>query len=331
MKQNNSVLRTVTDRFSLWNDGRRVGANKRNYVIKSVKDMLNSDHTKELLRLKEALGFYGHKPRERAGKLYIGESEVININGHPVVVDNVPASRTVNVSLDEKTGIVTQTEEILDTPTGRIVDSLIGSGDSCCAGGWSWATSGRDTAQASYTKNFAGFDYVLQPNFLSLNHPTMMTESIDRNALMLEALQSAGVSIDDADRMIEMGNSAVYLSEQCASFEQREMILEGMISELNDRIVNSDNQLTISENKIPALLDVMDNSLPVFITDDQRSAMLRLATDNDKMIVKSMFESIAGINISGLPINHQNESKNVVKQSIKPKNMVSFGGSNLFK
>ncbi len=50
-------LRQVTDRFSLFNDGRKLGANKRNYIIKSVQNMIASDATQEALRLGEAFGF----------------------------------------------------------------------------------------------------------------------------------------------------------------------------------------------------------------------------------------------------------------------------------
>lgn len=165
-------LKQVTDRFSLFNHGRKIGANKRRYIVKAVQDMLNNDETQESLRLGEAYGFYGHGARERAKKLSLRETEVITIDGKPVVVENVPSNRTVSVTCNDD-GIVEHTEEFLDTPTGKIALSMWESK----AGGWSWATGGRDSANAAIATSFHGFDYVLKPNYLSLEHPAMMMES----------------------------------------------------------------------------------------------------------------------------------------------------------
>ncbi|MCG9773675.1 head processing protein, partial [Vibrio diabolicus] len=147
------ALKQVSDRFSLFNDGRKLSANKRNYIIKAVQAMINSPRTKELLRLGEAYGYYGHQSRQRANKLSIGETEVIMINGRPVVVENVPSNRTVSITCSDD-GIVEHTQEFLDTDTGRIALGLHNSR----AGGWSWATGGQDTREASITTSYHGMD-----------------------------------------------------------------------------------------------------------------------------------------------------------------------------
>ncbi|GAL07865.1 phage protein [Photobacterium aphoticum] len=106
-----------TDRFNLFKDGRKLGANKRNYILSSVRQMFESLQTRELLRTGEAFGYYGHGMREKAGKLNLREIEVVNVDGKPVVLQNVPACRTLDISVDDD-GTVTHTQEIFDTAPG---------------------------------------------------------------------------------------------------------------------------------------------------------------------------------------------------------------------
>lgn len=106
------TLKRVKDRFSLFNDGRKIGANKRKYIVQAVQKMIQSAQTQELLRVGEAYGYYGHQPRQRAKKLELGETEVIMINGRPVVVENVPSNRTISISCSDD-GIVEHEEEFL--------------------------------------------------------------------------------------------------------------------------------------------------------------------------------------------------------------------------
>lgn len=316
------VLRTVTDRFSLFNDGRSMGANKRNYILSSVKSMFENAQTQELLRLKEAVGFYGHKPRERAKKLFIGESEVINIDGRPVIVDNVPASRTVDISLDESTGIVTHTQEILNTPSGKIVDALISAGQ----GGWSWATGGRDTSQASYTKTFAGVDYVLQPNYLSLDHPAMMMESIeDRETAMFEAMASVGIDAIDTKKVLAMGESSAFLVEQCSDLEQQNMIMESIANEQTKKAA-------LAERKLTMLVESISSSLPILLSSEQKAAIGSLSTEDDINVINKMFESIARTNFDSLPLSKTATNLEVkAKNHYTTNNMIAFSSGKLFK
>ena len=314
-KKTRGVLRTVTDRFNLSNDGRKLGANKRNYIIQSVKDMISNENTKELLRLKEAVGYYGHKPRERANKLFIGESEIVNINGNSVVVDNVPASRTTDISVDEKTGVVTHTQEILDTPSGKIINALIEAGQ----GGWSWATGGRDTQQASYAKTFAGFDYVLQPNYLSLDHPSMLMESVgDRESAMFESLSRIGIDEESARKVLKIGNDTQFNIEQHAELEQQTYFLEGLVSDLQSKASSKD-----------LLLSTIEQSLPVFLSSKEKLALKNMASDDDIKTVKNLFESIAQSKLHTLP--KSSDSEKHVKELVKHNNMVNFSQSKSFR
>lgn len=290
------VLRTVTDKFSLLSDGRHIGANKRNYLLESVRSMIESPQTQERLRLGEAFGYYGHQSRQRANKLDIGETEMIEINGKMVLVENVPASRTIELSVDSD-GVVTHTEEVLDTPSGRLVDSLIGS----AAGGWSWATGGKDTPQASITRSYHGMDYVLQPNFLSLNHPSMMLESVqDRESMMLESLMGGGLSAESAEQALAYLKRSQIAQDNALELERENMILEGMMRERDQTIELLRQEQLRRANSTEMLLESL-STMPIFISDEQKAALSRMETKHDKEIIQAMFESISAGKLASLP------------------------------
>lgn len=321
------ILRTHTDRFNIFNDGRKLGSNKRNYILNSVRTMFESMETQELLRTGEAYGYYGHSVRQRVGKLNVMETEIINVNGKPVVVDNVPACRTTAISIDDD-GTVTHTQEIFDTPTGRIVDSLISSQ----VGGWSWATSGRDTKAASITKAYAGMDYVLQPNYLSLDHPAMMLESTDRDSLLLESLQGAGLDEDSARKAIQIGNSETYLVDRLAELESEVMLLEGMISSGQEIEAELEREREEQAKKESLMLEALEK-LPVYMTQEQRKAFTEMKDESDLKVVGAMFESLGRANLDGLPLGPGNNltiPPDRAKNMQAPKDVISFTSSRKF-
>ncbi|WP_419238293.1 hypothetical protein ACN08P_23500 (plasmid) [Photobacterium leiognathi subsp. mandapamensis] len=302
-----NILQTVTDKFNLFNDGRKLSANHRNYILSAVKEMISSPRTQELLRLGEAYGYYGHQNRKRANKLDLSETEVINVNGKPVVVENVPACRTTDITVDES-GVVTHTQEVLDTPTGRLVDDLIKSS----AGGWSWATGGRDTAEASITRSYHGMDYVLQPNYISLNHPAMMLESIgERDDMILESFMHSGLDEDSAKHAL---NYIKVSSTQDAlvDLEHEAMILESKLREQQTIIDELTQKVESHQQKDQMLLEALD-SLPIFVTEDQRRAILSMATEDEKNVVTAMFESVGNGKMTTLPLRNQSIHSEYVK------------------
>ncbi len=305
------VLKTVTDRFSLFEDGRNFAANRRNYVVRSVQNMIANPRTQELLKLREAFGYYGHGARERAKKLSIAETEVIKLNGQAVVVENVPSNRTVNITCSDD-GIVEHTQEILNTPTGLIVDSLHESS----AGGWSWATGGRDNRQLSIANSYHGMDYVLQPNYLSLDHPAMMLESIDQETALLESLQERGFDSDSATKIAQGFSHQGICVDRFAALETDVMYLESVNAELQDKLAARDTYGSM-------LLEAVQ-SLPVFMTDAQRDAMARMESEQDVATVQAFFESVARADLSSLPVNLAPEPKSAPVPHVKLKNNISF-------
>lgn len=311
MSRKLKTLKRVKDRFSLFNDGRKLSANKRNYIVKAVQNMISSPKTQELLRLGEAYGFYGHQPRQRARKLDIGESEVIMISGRPVVVENIPSNRTINISCSDD-GIVTHEQEFFDTETGRIALSLYESG----AGGWSWATGGRDTPQASITNSFHGMDYVLQPNYLSLDHPSMMLESAGQTDMLLESLQRHGFDEESANNIVLAAQNAPTMDT--SELENQVMYLEGINAELQ-------NEVERHSRSTDMLLEAVEG-LPIFISDTQREALTRLNSDEDLQIVKAMFESLGKDQAATLPTSRYSPASvgSVTGDNSVMKNAISF-------
>lgn len=314
MQEKPKKLKQVTDRFSLFNDGRKMDANKRNYVVQSVQKMLSSPKTQELLRLGESYGYYGHAPRARAKKLDIGETEVIMVKGKPVLVENIPASRTIDIKCSDD-GIVEHTQEFLDTVTGRIALSLWESR----AGGWSWATSGNDGRDRSFARGYHGMDYVNQPNYISLDHPSMMLESAG-NDMLLESLINNGFESSEAQSIadhIACGRVSVH---DAAHQEQTIMYLESVNKELAD-------ELEMHKRKNNMMLEAIE-SLPIYITDAQREALCNIGSKGSKEIVQSMFESINRSQHRTLPCGWESPSaiknQNQIEKGLKD-HIINFG------
>lgn len=307
---NSNVLRTITDRFDLFRDGRKVGANKRNYILESVRSMIAN--SQERIHLGEAYGYYGHGGRKMAGTLTPAEQQIVRgADGSQIVMMNIPACRTKSITVD-KNGVVEHTQEVLSTDTGKLVDSLIESG----AGGWSWAVSGRDTASESVTRDYFGMDYVLQPNFLSLNHPAMLLESAEsRDSMILESLQNhANVDPVLAKNALNYLKNSASDFERLVALEQENMYLESVInekmalcSELSDEI-----------NKKSAFGEMILESLerlPIYISNEQRNALKNLASTGDQEIVTAMFESLMNDKFHTLPIGDTNNSSIFIPSS----------------
>lgn len=319
------VLRTETDRFDLFNDGRTIGANKRNYIIKTVQDTIASPITQELLRLGEAYGYYGHGNRELAGKSLLTEQTVVVIKGVPTVIDNVPSNRCISISCSDD-GVVEHTEDIVSTPTGIIVDSMIESK----MGGWSWAMSGYELGKGSFARNFAGVDYVLNPNYLSLNHQTMMNESIsDRNDHISDRLLSAGFDENSVNSIIGVGDNT-YTNTHVQQLESQVLMLEGMLKEQSKFEADYQRQNAIHTANTTMLYESLSR-LPVFISDDVKRALCRLETDEDRDKVELMLESLYKMDVSNLPIGINKKTFKIKDQRKVPVNSISYQKRRLFK
>lgn len=304
------VLRTVTDRFCLYKNAREGRQNGRNYVLSAVRSMLESKDTQEGLRLGEHFGYYGHGRREMTKKLDVPETSVIMVEGKPVVIDNVPGCRTVSVSVDEN-GVVTHTQEIFNTEPGKIIAAMIDS----AAGGWSWATGGRMAGSTAITTSFHGFDYVTNPNYVSLDHPASagLFESADAQSLLAESLENVGYSASAAgeiithygkmaelEMMIEATQRNAELEQQLLESHGRMLELQHNEQTLRDRIALLESASGTRDEVMTGIMAKLDD-LPVFVTRAQREAF-RFRNAGDADIVGGLFESLMKVHARSLPL-----------------------------
>lgn len=328
------TLKTVTDRFSLVEKIRKyTPQNDRNYVVESVRRTFNAPETKERIALGELFGYYGHGRRamhyNKTKSLNLPEVSVVMVEGKPVVLENVPSNRTVDVSIDDN-GIVTHTQEILDTDPGRIVQGMEKSG----AGGWSWATQGPD-GTVSLVNSFHGFDYVTTPNYISLDKKSLMLESAeDRDMAMHAALVEQGFSDNAATDLIHHfgtmnGQQAMFEAvERSAELESALMLRDVQMEQLQQRLVASNAMLESqgeSAKKCRRILREAIQAMPVFISQEQRQALCRMQSEDDARVVAAMLESLGASATYGLPVpeKQKNDAVSEAKPSSTPLIFVS--------
>lgn len=315
-------LKTVTDRFSLFNNPRKFSGNNRDYALSAVKNTLESPATQELISLGEAYGYYGHGRRQMAGKLEIPETMVINVNGKPVVVDNIPSNRTLAISVDGN-GIVSHTEEILSTDSGRIVNGLLESR----AGGWSWASGGPDGKKA-IMRVYMGMDYVKNPNYISMDHPSFLLESgstrEQQEEMILESLKSQGFSSENSLAIKNNFEQNEHESIILMNLEEDMLLLEGILYGRNKEILELQETRNLLQSKNEEAEKLIANrremlletakKLPVFISEEQVEALVNMSTEQDAKIFELLFESAMKGGLKTLPLKgntHERISMNI--------------------
>lgn len=299
---------TVTDEFDLRNEG-RIGGNGRRYVLHSVKAMIQSKATQEGLRLREHFGYFGHGRREMADKLSLPEVEIVMVKGKPVVIENVPSNITVALDVDDN-GIVSHTEEVLDTAPGLIVQAMIDNQ----AGGWSWATGGVDSVMRggpAYARSYHGCDYVKQPNFVPPGRQQAMFESAGAAATdqVILALGERGFDTEALQPMLESWGRMSQKAQEASNHQLDVMMLEGMLLESKGQAAElrrdleaarADRERAESERK-DMILEALD-SMPLVLTKAQREAMVGMKTKEDAMVFRALLESFTNTDFGSLPI-----------------------------
>lgn len=278
-------LKRVKEQFSILDDGRSHNPAPQKFLLSALQRVLRSPETKERVELNEATGFYGHNIRQLT-KMRPNETEVIEVKGKPLLVNVVPAVRTVSVDIDDD-GLVTHEQEFLDNELGRAALALYEQG----TGGFSWAMSGSDGKGApSITRSFSGFDYVLQPNFLPKNRENMLLSSIDDDGKekLLSCLVETGLEPDAAEQLLSS-----LIDDDDQGVDMNELILSHLASERDDAIKQVDEANLADENRKMLLSSVIDNA-PFEINADQKQALLGMASKDDAEAATSLFSSLAG-------------------------------------
>ncbi|MEL2376115.1 head processing protein [Escherichia coli] len=316
-------LNTVTDRFSLVEKIRKhTPQNNRKYIIEAVRKTITSPLVKERMALGELFGYYGHGRRSmyynKTKSLDLPEVCVVMMDGKPVLLENVPSNRTVDISIDDN-GVITRTQEILDSYTGHIVQGLINSN----AGGWSWATIGPDSF-VSIVNSFHGFDYVTVPNYISLDKQIPMMESVEeREAVMHTSLMDQGFTDNQATDIVHhfaqmQSQQAMIESAQREALESELIHLEVENMQLRDKLRDQAAMMeSQGENakKCRRILRDAIQEMPVFISAEQRRALCRMQSEDDARIVAAMLESLGANATYGLPISANKQQEIPVKEN----------------
>lgn len=298
----------VSCSFSLLDEGRTYTGHHRKYLITNAREICYSPAVREKIRLREALGFYGHGRRILAGRMNLGEVEAIKLpDGGSAIVSNIPSNVTTTFDVTED-GTVTHTQEILNTETGRIVNGLHGSR----VGGFSWACPGTDGGKGSVSRlsGFAGFDYVLSPGFAH-NRGYILESAQGMEQAILE---SVAATLNDDVRaeqyvrgwMRDFQACAAQLKDQLFESESRQADLLSEREVLTKAVAEAKvayegilaEKVSLEEN-IRGVLEVLREALPVFVPDDAMHAMM----NGDFERAKMLFEGAARIDFGQYPIS----------------------------
>lgn len=307
--------------YNLLDEGRKYSGNHRKYLIENAREICYSPATRERIKLREALGYYGHGRRQIAGKMEIGETEcVVMPDGSKVVVDNVPSNVTLAFDID-KDGRVTHKQEILDTSTGQIVSNL----QKNKVGGFSWACPGRDggTQSATIMTGFSGFDYVLRPGFAkNRGYVLESAEGSPAYNAVFEAVQDADKTkayiqfatelyenIADNDLLNAVDANIAYreeLSRTRNTLVQAQAELAGALA-TNTDLKAKNLEL---ENNVRGIWEAFQEKLPFFIPEPVIEEILKGNFTRAKMI----FEEAGKYDASSLPIGAQKKPEPLIKR-----------------
>lgn len=318
--------RTIECAFSLFDEGRTYTGNHRKYLLENAQDVAISAATQERIKLREALGFYGHGRRVIAGKVHIGEVEAVTLpDGTKSIITNVPSNVTTSLIV-ESDGMVRHTQEILDTEEGRIVAALNDSK----IGGFSWACPGSDGGHSrpSRLSGFAGMDYVHMPNFSS-NRGYMLegveAGGVDRG-MVLESV--AAIVGDDAkaealvtDWLDDARYKAILLEDALVAQEAREVMLleqlQGKEKAYSDLTEANKAALAAQESYkkgTAEMVKMLLESAPFFIPETAMHALL----EGDFSRAKGIFEAAKSVEFGTLPLKvAMNRKSETIRQGEK--------------
>jgi len=144
-----------TIRYNVGQRGRTHRGQDRNFDLRRLGALVNSAETQERVRNRDMVGYYGHWVRAKFGLI---PPENAAVQGK--IVNLEPAIVTTHLSADDQ-GNIEHTTEFLDTAAGKIAERLHKSR----TGGFSSAIDARPMGNMHVPTLFAGFDYVLEPNY----------------------------------------------------------------------------------------------------------------------------------------------------------------------
>lgn len=304
-----SSEKTITCTFSLLDEGRTYTGRHRKYLIQNAKDVCYNPVTREMIRLREAFGFYGHGLRQLAKKAFVDEVEAIKLkDGGTAIVSNIPSNVTVAFDVADD-GMISHTQEILDTEPGRIVAGLHTSK----VGGFSWACSGDDRGRHGIThlSGFSGFDYVLSPGFSGNRGYVLESANANTEQLILESVAATvgddakaeqyvkGWLVGSQDRLALLEEHIFESEARQAELLEEQERLNGALAEAVAARLEADEKKLILESGVKELLSALQESLPFFIPEGAMHDML----NGDFSRARIVFENASRVDFSQFPLS----------------------------
>ena len=291
--------------FSLLDEGRKYSGNHRKYVIENARDICYSPETRELIKLREAVGYYGHGRRVLCGKMKLQEVDVITLpDGTQAMVSNVPSNVTLAFDVGED-GTVTHTQEILDTETGKIVAGLNASR----VGGFSWACPGKDGGSRNVTTltGFSGFDYVLTPGFAK-NRAYVLEAA--REQQVLESVAAvvgdddraqklvAGWRFGAAEQILDLHDRIFEADERFFDLKEKHEKLQTELATALGEKAKAATEVETLRSDFRRVLEGLSESLPFFIPEGVMHDML----DGDFSRARMLFEGATTFDFGQYPL-----------------------------
>lgn len=177
------MLKTGIITYNLAERGRKARGQDRNLDLPMAARLINSPAVQEMVAQGDMIGWYGHWPREKFG---INAVEGAVVNGQAVAL--VPAIRTVHLKAYDD-GTVEHDTQFLNTAAGKIAARNWQSK----VGGFSSAMLTKSIGGKAVATTFAGFDYVLEPNYTANRGYSLALDGVaadsPEHALLLDALE----------------------------------------------------------------------------------------------------------------------------------------------
>ena len=302
--------RKIDCTFNLFQEGRKYTGHHRKYIMESAHATCYAPETREGLGLREKLGYLGHGRRELSRSLSLPEVTAVKLpDGSSIIMENVPSNVTTSFEVNNKTGVVTHTQEILETAPGKVVDGL----DTSRVGGFSWACGGSDGGASGATRisTFHGFDYVMNPGF-SANRGYILESATEKTkGMILESIVRAGIADDrTAEAYLDHWRaSAVF---EAAELNERLVQAAVYESALRGDLDAAQTELDSLRSKV-ARLDGAEVRRRTLILDSARkssivvpapvlSSLMSMAGPADFDRLVGFFESARNMDLSGLPL-----------------------------
>lgn len=321
--------------FNLFQEGRTYTGHHRNYILENAIKTCYAPETREKIRLREALGYLGHGRRELAGRLALPEVSAIKMaDGTACITENVPSNVTTAFEVN-KDGMVTHTQEILETAPGKIISGLNASK----VGGFSWACGGVDGGAGGRTRitDFHGFDYVMNPGFATNRGYILESADAATHNMILENIsKSAGLSVNESERWLKHWQTMAIM--EGADLRLQVVQTEGYADHLR-RELESKDALLEQATKNLSLMESAEESRRKMITEAAKSsvvavpknvleAMISLANEDDFYRLTAFFEAAGRINMAGLPlVNGQSRAQLPVKPPQRTRRDAEYGSA----